>query len=180
MCPEEWLQCQMDCRGFITADWGAVDLQDYAWDSSKQGVTGPIWPGSARLGNTPFMADSPQPPCVEAINGLAINSHDLFMPPLFIQGSSVSDALDTDLSDVDPQEEDFNYSDAGLNVDEGRDEPERGAPKQFGRLLFYRQACFVMCILMPEVNYSAHSNGESKESSTRGSREASITNFGFI
>lgn len=176
--PEEWLQCQMDCRGFITGDWGTVDLQDVRLGSptKSEGSAEPTWPGSAHRSENGFTTTEKQqqPLCVEALAGLATNSHNVFFPPLYARATSDAQLPGTGATGA-REDDAAGYLLSDLNLSDEYDELQRGVPTQLGRLLFYRQACFIMCVVMPELSGAADIDDETVEN--RDSRLASITSF---
>lgn len=196
--PEEWLQHQMDCSGFIRGDWGTVDLQDVnpagppamgsgaSSEDTKEYLVGRA-KGSPGTGDEEEDGSS-QSECVEVLNGLSTDLYNVFFPPLFVREAAdfdapggVRTAPSNENGGTGDTAADFLFSD--LSLDEQMQEQERGPPKQKGRLLFYRQACFIMCLVMPELTGSVASSSDnlvplgSAKSNKRDGRLASITNF---
>lgn len=192
--PEDWLQHQMDCSGFIMGDWGTVDLQDV----NPAGPTALSPSGSSddmtehlvgRSKGAPTANEEEkiqsQAPCVEVLNGLAIDAHNVFFPPLFVREADDSDVAGGGAVATNKDEEGVDYLYSELSLDESNCEKERGPPKQVGRLLFYRQACFIMCLVMPELSGGASgppssenlAHATSEKASKKENRLGSITNF---
>ena len=143
--PEEWLQAQVDHSGFVTRGWGIRDLLEQPWSVEEKEE------GKQReVIETQEATRGLDDPLVSEYKGMwegLLGPRDLFFPRLYSAGGKNWDNNDNDNGEVwDDDDEDDE-----LSLGEDIKAPQ-GPVSSIGRVLIYRQACFFLALVLPDVH----------------------------